>query len=474
MTEDAGGTHRFRTRLTAAFVLTAAITSGALAVATYGLTREYRQRSFRETSRDEVRVALALAPRSLDEESFERILRVYSTRTASDAVVVDGDNTFSSSSALDSTDVPSWLYDDIADEMRTATTRVAGRDYMVVVGLGPNGEHYAFFFGLDQLHDSLAELRTVLIVSWAAIVVVALAVGEVVARRTLRPVGQAAQAAASIAAGMLHTRIPSKGSDEFAQWARSFNTMAQSLESKVDELDRAAARERQFTADMAHDLRTPLTTLTTMATLLEDLIDTLPADAQQIATALIADTRRLTALVLELLELAQLDAGGEDTQLEHLAIRDLVEHTVSSLSIDGSAGIAVDVPEGLRALTERRHVRRALANLIDNAIRHGGGLIEVSARQSDDAVHVRIRDRGPGIEHTHLERVFDRFFRGDSSRTSGGSGLGLAIAREHALAVGGDLFAENDPHGGAAFTLTLRRASDTDGSTTHPHPLHGV
>ncbi len=453
---------RFRTRLTAVFVLTAAVTSGALAVATYGLTREYRQRNFRESSRDEVKVALALAPRALDEESFERIVRVYGTRTGSDAIVVDGEASFSSSAVLDQGDIPDDLFAGIGEDLRTATTVVAGREYLVVVGLGPNGEQYAFFFGLDQLHDSLVELRTVLAASWVVIVLIALAVGEIVARTTLRPVRQAADAAAAIASGKLDTRIASTGADEFAQWARSFNVMAETLQSKIAELDRAAARERQFTADIAHDLRTPLTAMSTMAALLDDQLATLPADARTVAAILIQDTRRLTDLILELLELAQLDAKVEDVAAEQLNLRELVQQTVASLRLDERASVSVDIPSTLFVMAERTRFRRAFGNLVQNGVHHGGGAVEITASAETAHVLVHVRDHGPGIEPGDLGKVFDRFFRGDASRARGGSGLGLAIAREQALAQQGDLVAANDPDGGAIFTLRLPRSHGSD------------
>ncbi|MGE0309937.1 MAG: HAMP domain-containing protein, partial [Acidimicrobiia bacterium] len=242
---------RFRRRLTLAFVLTAAITTGVLAIVTYTLTSERRQRNFEQRSRNEVRIALALAPRTLDEDSFDTILRVYETRTGSDAIAIDGNPGYSSSNVVSAADVPVELYDGIGDRLRMTRLTVGGRDYLVIVGLGPNSEHYAFFFSLDQLRDGLAELRRILLGGWITIVVLSLGVGHLVARRTLRPVREAAVAANAMAEGKLDTRIQARGDDEFSHLARSFNTMADSLQSKIDELNRAAERERQFTANVA-------------------------------------------------------------------------------------------------------------------------------------------------------------------------------------------------------------------------------
>ena len=92
-----------------------------------------------------------MAPQTLDESSFETILRVYETRTGSDAVAIDGDPSYSSSNLVTPADVPTDLYDGIEDRLRTTNLAIGGREYLVVVGLGPNGEHYAFFFSLEQL-----------------------------------------------------------------------------------------------------------------------------------------------------------------------------------------------------------------------------------------------------------------------------------------------------------------------------------
>ncbi len=452
---DVRAPHRFRRRLTAAFVLTAAITTGTLAIVTYALTREYRHRNFEQTSRDEVRVALALAPRTLDSDSFERILRVYETRTGSDAVAVDGDASYSSSNVITAAHVPAEIYDDIGDRLRTTTLRVAARDYLVVAGLGPNEEHYAFFFSLDQLHDGLVELRRVLLGGWTAIVVVSLAVGHLVARRTLRPVREAAVAANAMADGKLDTRIRTRGDDEFSHWARSFNTMADALQTKIDELNRAADRERQFTANVAHDLRTPLTGMTAMASLLREQLETLPADTRRAVEIIINDSERLKELVLELLELARLDAGTDVIDAEDLDLATAVHATLESLSLPPDARISVDVPPGLEVHAERPRFRRALGNLVGNAVTHGGGTVSIVAERAAGDVLIRVRDNGRGIDDELRERVFDRFVRGDASRASGGSGLGLAIAREQARAQGGDVSAGNARDGGAEFTLRL-------------------
>ncbi len=447
--------HGCRRRLTAAFVLIAAVSSGALALLTYEVASRYRTRSFQQTSENEARVALALAPEQLDEQGFQRLVRTYDKRTGTDVVAsVDG-RTLTTSTVLSFDDLPVALQASASGDPVGAEAVVDGRSEYVVVGQGPGGARYAFLFSLDQLRAGLDELRTILIAAWVAVVAVALAVGHLVSRRTLRPVREAAEAATALSNGLLHTRLPTAGDDEFGTWATSFNSMAAALEAKIDELAAAAERERRFTADVSHDLRTPLTSLAATATVLEEQLDELPEPARRAVAVMVGDVVRLRDLVLELLELARLDAGEELGQPEPLRVEAAVQATLDGQARTRTLRCHVDVPSGLQVLAERARLRRILGNVIGNAAAHGASQVWVAASADGEEVRIVVSDDGPGIPVRDLERIFDRFFKSDRSRASGGSGLGLAIAREHARAMGGDLVAGNEPGRGARFVLTL-------------------
>ncbi|QYG92484.1 HAMP domain-containing histidine kinase [Iamia sp. SCSIO 61187] len=451
--------HRFRRRLTAAFLLVAAVSSGALAVLTYAVTSEYRQRSFESMSHDEVQIALALAPTELDDQSFERMQSAYEKRSGTDTVAFLGGRTYTSARTLTRADVPDEVVSGPADELATARTRREGHDYLVVGGDGPDGARYVFFFAMDQLEDSLEELRTVLVVGWVLVVALAAAVGHLIARRTLRPVRDAAEAATAIAGGLLDTRLPSVGEDEFRAWADSFNDMADALGAKIDELRRAAARQRQFTADVAHDLRTPLTGMAVSAELLQKQMDDLPEPSRRAATVLVRDVQRLRELVLDLLELSRLDAAADPVRPETLDVAAAIETTLDSVPLPPGVGVTVSVEDGLAVHAERGRFRRIVANIVGNSAVHGGARISVDAVRDGDAVAIRIHDDGPGIAPDRAERVFDRFYKSDASRAQGGSGLGLAIAREHARAMGGDVELDGGPGRGATFTVRLPAAA---------------
>jgi two-component system, OmpR family, sensor histidine kinase MtrB len=463
--------HRFRRRLTAAFLIVAAVSAGVVAVVTFVLAREYRWRNFRAASLREARIALAFAPRDLDHESFTRLREAYEQRSEADMIASQGGRTFSSSPSRNLSDVPpSLVARDIDQEPAVVEDVVDGRDSLVVAAEGPAASRYYFFFSLEQLRESLGELGRVAAAGWAVTVVLAGAVGQVVARQTLRPVAAAAEAAEAIAGGDLDARLEAASRDEFGALAASFNHMADELKELIDQLNESAERERRFTADVAHELRTPLTGMSASASVLAEHLDDLPSSLRRVATVLVADVHRLRDLVLELLELSRLDRGTEPVLAEPLRLSDAVAAVVASAHLRRDAGIEIDLPDGLSVLAEPHRLRRILANLLDNAIVHGGGRVRISAEADGADVLVNVVDHGPGIAAGDEERVFDRFFKSDASRAATGSGLGLSIARQHALAQHGELFLGDASAGATCFTLRLPAAAPP-ATEVRPHAV---
>ena len=414
--------NRFRLRLTAAFVIVAAVSAGVLALLTLLLAREYRWRNFRSASLREVRVALVLAPQNLDGGSFNRLREAYEQRSEADLVAVQRGAVFSSSPSLDLVDVPRRLLDSSTDEATPSVVAVVdGRSALVVATDGP-----------------------------------------VVARATLRPVAAAAEAAQAIAGGHLGTRLPAAAHDEFGALAASFNHMADELQELIGRLHESALREQRFTADVAHELRTPLTGMSASASVLEEQLDELPAPLRRPAAVLVADVRRLRDLVLELLELVRLDRATEPISAEPLEISDAVAAVVASADIRRDADVEVDVDEGLVVLAEPQRLRRILGNLIDNAVVHGAGTVRITGARAGPDVLVRVSDDGPGVAPADTSRIFERFYKSDASRAVGGSGLGLSIARQHAVALNGDLTLDEARPSGASFILRLPSARVDD------------
>ncbi len=463
---------RFRTRLTAAFILVASVATGTLALGSYLTVSEYREHVFGEQAKDEAQLALFSTPRELSLEEFEDLLGEYQRRAGFETVAVVGDVTFSSSPALGPDDIPAELRTAPPSEaLRQADVTVGGEQYLVVRGSPPGSTaNLYFFFTRAELEESLRTFRNVLAVGWLMAVAGAAAFGSHVAKRTLSPVGAAADAARALAEGLLDTRLERQPDDEFGAWADSFNTMAQALEEKIRDLSRAADRERRFTANVAHDLRTPLTGMSSAASLLEEELPGLNPTARRVAEFLIDDVRRLESLVLELLELARLDVGQDVADLEPLSVRDSLQAVLASW--DGqSSSIPVRDADGLWVLADRARFKRVVSNLLANAFDHGAGDVEIVVRREADRVAIDVLDRGPGLSPHDLEHVFDRFYKGDPARAKSGSGLGLAIAWENAQLQGGTLEAANREGGGARFTFWLSCAALSEAGCGPPPGL---
>ncbi|MCI3935527.1 sensor histidine kinase [Streptomyces sp. AN091965] len=280
------------------------------------------------------------------------------------------------------------------------------------------------------------------------------------ARRVLRPVRRLRSAAEGMAAGALDTRITVVGDDELADLGATFNTMAATLQADAATLRSMEAKARRFAADVSHELRTPLAAMTAVTGVLDaDAAagDLRPETAE--ALALVADEiRRLGRMVEDLMEISRFDAGAAALHLDEIDVGELVRKTLGLRHWQDQ--VAVDVPTGLRARLDPRRVDVVLANLVGNALRHGGPSVpaRVRARAVGDTLVLTVTDAGPGIPENVLPHVFDRFTKGDAARArSEGSGLGLAIAAENARLHGGTLTAANAPGGGAVFTLTLPR-----------------
>lgn len=464
---------RFRRRLTIAFLLVAASVGGLLSVTSYVLIHQYRFQTFENHARGGAELGLLSIPGEVSLTDFQALVSELRRRGGFETVAVADGDTFSSDPELGLDDIPVDLIRPAApDRLVQADTTVGAERYLVLSGVprGSDARLY-FFFSKNDLIASITELRTVLVVGWLVAVVAAALIGRRVARRTLRPVRAAAQASQSLAEGLLETRLTLLSDDEFGVLGHAFNQMADALQAKMKELERTAERERRFTADVAHELRTPLAAMISATALVEDGLDDLHSHLRRPVQLLIGDVRRLQGLVLELLELSRLDAGQEVQLLEPLRLVDALQAAVSTCDPDGK--IHLDVPDDLHVAADRARFRGIVTNLVDNALRHGAPPVSVEARRQGDAVAVEFLDRGPGVDEGDIERLFDRFFKADSARTRDGAGLGLAIARENAELMEAEIRVANRDGGGTCFTLVLKRAGESPPDSRPNHSASG-
>jgi two-component system sensor histidine kinase MtrB len=272
-------------------------------------------------------------------------------------------------------------------------------------------------------------------------------------RPVLQPVRRLARAAQRMSGGDLSVRIQPRGRDELAQLVTSFNEMAAALEDKVADLKLMEARARQFAGDVSHELRTPLTAMTAVVDILHEHPG-LTGDAATAARLVGQEVKHLNRLVEDLIEISRFDAGTVQLVTDETDVGNAVSQC---LRARGWTGVSSAVPTELIVRLDRRRFDVILANLIGNALRHGGPPVTVQARiQSGGQLAVEVRDHGHGLPPAAIPRIFDRFYKADTARArSDGSGLGLAIAWENARLHGGHIHAGNHPDGGAVFTVSL-------------------
>ena len=276
-------------------------------------------------------------------------------------------------------------------------------------------------------------------------------------RPVLQPVRRLARAARRMSDGDLSVRIQPRGRDELAQLVTSFNEMASALEDKVGDLEQMEARARRFAGDVSHELRTPLTAMTAVVGILHDHPG-LTGDAAAAARLVGQEVKHLNRLVEDLIEISRFDAGTVRLVTDET---DVAKAVGQCLRARGWSSVSTDVPAGLTARLDRRRFDVILANLVGNALRHGGPPVTVKARiqsggQCSGELEVGVRDRGHGLPPTAIPHIFDRFYKADTARArSEGSGLGLAIAWENARLHGGLIHAGNHPDGGAVFLVRL-------------------
>jgi signal transduction histidine kinase len=307
------------------------------------------------------------------------------------------------------------------------------------------------------MHDD-AKILSVALVSTLCAFGGALVLG----RRILEPLGRLRATSKLLAAGDLSARASESGPRELLELGSSFNEMAASIEQLFD-------ARRELVAWASHDLRTPLASLRAMVEALEDGL----ATRAEYVPAIRAQTERLSELVEDLFELAKIDAGALTIELRDASLGELVSSCLDSLEAEARANdISLEsrldpADPAVRIAPDK--VQRVLLNLLTNAVRHSPphGAVAVVVETDTDHVVVAVEDTGNGLVPGASQRMFERFWRDDESRTrsSGGAGLGLAIAQGLVQAHGGEIWAENRRGGGArvAFTLPLAQASAHSG-----------
>ncbi len=354
-----------------------------------------------------------------------------------------------------------------------AVRRALEGEDTVGVGIGPDGREAVYaavpavaggrILGavyvarpLQSLHTQRRHLRWVVAWGTVAAVLIAGALGLLLARGIAEPVQEMQRVASSLAAGRLGERVPVRTRDELGDLARSLNYMASELE-RIDSLRRA------FVADASHELRTPVANLAVAVEALKAVIGTEPDQARAIAADIEREVERLRRLVDSLLDLSLVEAGKVRLSLAPVAPAEVVARAVAPFQPRAArAGVTLrtEVPPRLpRVRADADRTVQVLTNLLDNALKFtpAGGTVTVSASEQRGRVLIAVADTGPGIPEAELPHVFDRFYKVDRARAGsrGGAGLGLAIAKRLVEAQGGIIMAESREGHGARFVVAL-------------------
>ena len=309
----------------------------------------------------------------------------------------------------------------------------------------------------------LKTIRLAILIVSASIVALAAIVSILFSRTITRPLAKLTSAAHVLASGDYSARVTTHSQSEVGELATTFNEMATRLEKDVDELRKQEFWRRELIMNITHDLATPLTAIAGLGESLVDGVNQDREDFEVTGRIIVRETLRLRRLVQDLHLMAKVEAGAMQPQPKVLRLAAVIDEALAVLApeferanVEPLNNVAFDLPP---AWADPDMLMRVFSNLCDNALRHtpSGGTVVVEARQQGNMLEVAVTDSGKGIPPEALARVFDRFYRADTSRQvrTGGSGLGLTIVRAIVEAHGGTIRAENASQGGARFIFSL-------------------
>jgi signal transduction histidine kinase len=450
-----------RTRILVSFGAGTLVLAGLLAVTTYGFTRS---NLVDQRDRAGINQAYGNARRLLtDLRSNPTTVQPLLARLGTVRPLVRyrgawtaGDGRFNNEQ------VPQTLQDRVINDLVPARMIATVDDAPILIVGIPLPEvdaSYFEFVSLEEINTTLRSVGLSLLFAGAITTTLGILLGSIAARRAVRPLVGAAQAASSIASGRLDTRIAPTDDPDLGLLANAFNEMAATLQQRVE-------RDARFASDVSHELRSPLMTLSASIEVLQSRRDEMPERAQAAMDLLAADVVRFQGLVEDLLEISRFDAGAIRLNMDEMFAAEFVRQAVAVSSLPG---VPVEVGNGAEHLLirgDRRRLARVIANLIDNGRIHGGGdlVVSVHRSESDDEpvgnVLIAVEDHGPGVPEEERELVFERFARGGTAGRRGsseGAGLGLALVDEHVRMHGGRVWVEgrSDGEPGARFVIEL-------------------
>jgi two-component system sensor histidine kinase MtrB len=449
-----------RTRVTIAFAVGAAVTSGAVAGSTYALVHHYllSQRQTSAITQSYTNARLVRQDLNASGSDVTDVLSSLNLGASSRSLVYRRGRWFSASVAVGRSSLPASLTAMVM-EGHPAYQRitVAGAPAVAVgIPLPAIGVDYFEVHSLAELQTTLDTVAVVLVLAAVVIALGGAGLGWWASARLVRPLRDVAGVAEAISSGELDRRLSGPSDADLAPLVAAFNRMVDALQQRIE-------REQRFTSDVSHELRSPLTAVETSAEVLSMFRSCLPAQGNKALDLLRLETGRFSAMVEDLLEISRMDAGAAELAKEDVDLSELLRFaTGAAQASPASPGRRVPLQispaaDGVLVRADKRRLLRVVANLLDNAERHGGGAVAVGLDRLGPWALVTVEDAGPGVPPDERAQVFERFYRGSgaSSLRQGGSGLGLALVAEHVRVHGGSIEITDRRGGGASFVVRL-------------------
>lgn len=446
------GSLGLRARATIAWGVVALLLSSALATIAYQVVRNQLIAERRDTAISQAYLNARMIRNAVQagEPPMNEAISSVVTGSRSAVLVQLGGEWFSGSVGIGPDDLPASLAGVVADDRagRQLVT-IQGRPFVGIgVAVPAFNARYFEFVPVDDIDRTLEGLARGLALSALAATLGGAAIGWLVSGSILKPLRQFTSAAERVAEGSLDTRISTSGDRDLRILARSFNRMADAVQQRID-------REKRFTSQVSHELRSPIAALFSTINVARRQRSA-PKDPAQTWDEIERRVRDLHRLVEDLLELSRVEAGVSGMQVETV---DPVRLTRGLLERMGATTVPVEVGETVPPTiqADKRRLTQMLQNLLENADRYAGGATAIGISNGDGLVRFAVDDRGPGVAEHERTMIFERFARGEAALRSeaSGSGLGLALVMEHAALHGGSVGLEDRPEGGSRFVITL-------------------
>jgi two-component system sensor histidine kinase MtrB len=445
-----------RARVMAWFSLVSLVVAGALAIATWHLSTGYmlgqRERSAIAQASGNARLVDAQLRRNPD--GLAELMTGLGAEVESAVLLVDDGDWLSGGNRVDPRRLPAAFLDTVRGGQGAHQRTVLDGVPVLAVGLPlpDQSATYVEVSPLRELDRTFRFLSWLLAAGTAASTLAGALLGRWAATNALRPLRRVTAAAAEAARGDLGVRLPVTGDPDLVPLAEAFNDTAERLQQRV-------ARDTRFAGDVSHELRSPLTTMLNAMAVLYRRREELPPGSRQAVELLDTDLRRFRRMVDDLLEISRYDQDRSTFELVDLAalVRAVSEHH-TALSPE-----VLDVTAHPWITGDRRRLERVVVNLVDNATRHGKGLVRLGITSREGRARIEVDDAGPGVPVADREHVFERFSRGspaDREATDSGAGLGLALVAQHVRGHDGHAWVEERPGGGARFVVELPEVTE--------------